>query len=130
MARVTVVNDNPEFLALMGEVLEAERHVAFTIDGSDGGVVDRVGTSRPDLVILDLRMGSDGLAGWDLYQRVRGRPGAERLPMLLCSADLQALEEIRARIHSETAIGVLAKPFAIDELLAEVDRLLAASVDD
>ncbi len=57
VARVTVVNDNPEFLELMRELIEDERHVVTTIDGDRDDALALVVASRPELLIIDLRNG-------------------------------------------------------------------------
>ena len=127
MARVTVVNDNPDFLELMREVLEDERYEATTIDGLREDVLDAVRGSRPELVILDVRLSSEGLLGWDLAQKIRRDREFEDLPVLLCSADLQALHDIEEELEGQRAVEVLPKPFGIDQLTGVVDRLLARS---
>lgn len=127
MARITVVNDNPEFLALMEEVLEDERYETTTIDGDRDDALDLVRGSRPELLILDLRLSSEGLRGWDLAQEIRRDRRFEDLPVLLCSADLQALRDIEEQLKGHHAVEVLPKPFGIDHLTGSVDRLLAES---
>ena len=128
MARITVVNDNPEFLELMSEVLESERYETTTVDGGRPDVLDLVRSSRPDLLIIDLRLGNEGLHGWGLVQQIREEQALEGLPILLNSADLQALHEVEPVLEGRRPIEVLAKPFGIDELTATIDRLLAESV--
>lgn len=127
MARVTVVNDNPEFLELMREVLEDERYETTTIDGGREDALDAVRSSRPELLILDLRLSSEGLLGWDLAQEIRRDRQFEDLPVLLCSADLQALRDVEEELEGQRAVEVLPKPFGIDQLTGVVDRLLARS---
>lgn len=127
MARVTVVNDNLEFLELMREVLEAEGYEATTIDGVREVALDAVRSSRPELLILDLRLSSEGLLGWDLAQEIRRDRQFEDLPVLLCSADLQALRDVEEELEGQRAVEVLPKPFGIDQLTGVVDRLLARS---
>jgi CheY-like chemotaxis protein len=127
MARVTIVNDNPEFLELMGEVLESERHETTKVGGDRPITLDVVRRSRPDLLILDLRLGSDELHGWDTAQEIRRDPEMAELPILLCSADLPALEMTRQRLEGQRAVEVLPKPFGIDELMAAIDGLLRTS---
>lgn len=127
MARVTVVNDNPEFLELMREVLEDECYETTTIDGVREDALDAVRSSRPELLILDLRLSSEGLLGWDLAQEIRRDRQFEDLPVLLCSADLQALRDVEEELEGQRAVEVLPKPFGIDQLTGVVDRLLARS---
>ncbi|MBW3612802.1 MAG: response regulator [Chloroflexi bacterium] len=127
MTRVTVVNDDPEFLELMGEVLQTEGFEATTIDGDRADVLDHIRTSRPEVLIVDLRMEGNQLHGWDVAQEMRRRPAFEALAVLLCSADLPALHALEAQLQEQRAVAVLPKPFGIDQLTRAVRRLLAES---
>ena len=127
MARVTVVNDNPEFLALVQDILEDDRYEATTIDGDRPDALEAVRESRPDLLMIDLRMGSDGLHGWDIAQQVRADSVFDGLPVLICSADVLALKELEADLDRTQHVGTLTKPFSIDELTESIDELLAES---
>ena len=72
--RITVVNDNPEFLELVRDILEDEHYAATTIDGDVEDALERIVESRPCLVILDLRLGTDELHGWNIAQQLRREP--------------------------------------------------------
>ena len=124
MARITVVNDNPEFLALVDEILEADRYESTTIDGDQPDALAAIEASRPDLLMIDLRMGSDGLHGWSIAQQVRARPSFDRLPILICSADVPALKALEGELAQTQHVASLVKPFGIDELTEAIDRLL------
>lgn len=125
MARVTVVNDNPEFLALVQDILQDDRYEATTIDGDRPDALDAVRESGPDLLMIDLRMGSDGLHGWDIAQQVRAEPAFDGLPVLICSADVLALKELEGDLERTLHVGTLTKPFSIDDLTESIDQLLA-----
>jgi len=125
MACVTVVNDNPEFLALVRDILEDDRYDTTTIDGDRADALDAIRASRPDLLMIDLRMGSDGLHGWDIAQQVRADPAFDGLPVLICSADVLALKALEEDLDAKQHVGTLVKPFSIDELTAAIDDLLA-----
>jgi CheY-like chemotaxis protein len=123
--RITVVNDNPEFLDLLRDILKDEHYAATAIDGDLAGALDRVIASRPDLLIVDLRMGSDELHGWDIAQQLRREPSLEGLPLLICSADVLALQALANDLDETKQVRTLPKPFAIAELTAAIDGLLA-----
>jgi CheY-like chemotaxis protein len=125
MTRITVVNDNPDFLALVRDILEDDRYDTTTIDGDRADALDAVRASRPDLLMIDLRMGSDGLHGWDIAQQVRADPNFDGLPVLICSADMQALQSVEGALDATQHVGSLMKPFSIDDLVAAIDGLLA-----
>jgi CheY-like chemotaxis protein len=125
MARITVVNDNPEFLDLVHDILESDRYDATTIDGDRSDALDAIRASRPDLLMIDLRMGAEGLHGWDIAQQVRAEPDFEQLPILICSADVPALTALEADLEETNHVSSLVKPFSIDDLTGAIDELLA-----
>lgn len=125
MTRITVVNDHPEFLDLVHDILEGDRYNTVTIDGDREDALDSIRASRPDLLMIDLRMGSDELHGWDIAQQVRTDPNFDGLPILICSADLQALEALEQDLEVTRNVRKLEKPFRIDDLTDAIDGLLA-----
>ena len=125
MARVTVVNDNPEFLELIREILESDRFEATTIDGDQADALDRIRASRPDVLMIDLRLGRDGLHGWRVAQEVRRDPELDGVPILVCSGDVFALRDIEADLATSKHVAALEKPFSIDQLTDTIDELLA-----
>jgi CheY-like chemotaxis protein len=127
MARVTVVNDNPEFLELVHDILEDDRYDATTIDGDRGDALQLILATRPDVLMIDLRLGSDGLHGWRIAQEVRREPGLDDVPVLVCSADTFALKQIGDELAATQRVEVLTKPFSVDQLTDAIGRLLASS---
>ena len=123
--RITVVNDNPEFLELVHDILEGDRYDATTIDGDRPDALARIRESRPDLLIIDLRLGTQGLNGWRIAQKVRAEEEFDGLPVLVCSADVLALKEIEEDLARERQVESLSKPFSIGQLTEAVDRLIS-----
>jgi CheY-like chemotaxis protein len=125
VARVTVVNDNPEFLELVGEILTQDRYETTLVDGDAPDAIERVRGSQPDVLMIDLRMGHDELHGWRVVQQVRADASFADLPILLCSADSRALQAIEGELADTHNVVTLTKPFQIDELMHRVDELLS-----
>lgn len=128
MARVTVVNDTPDFLDLVHDILEGDRYETTLIDGDQDDAFELVRASRPDLLMIDLRLGGQGLSGWEIAQRVREEPNLQGLPVIVCSADLQAMSELESDLAGTRHVATLPKPFEIEELTDTIDRLLAEAV--
>lgn len=124
MARVTVVNDNPEFLELVREILEDDRYETTTIDGDRADTIDAIKASRPDLLMIDVRLGVEGDHGWEIAQRVRADEAFADLPVVLCCTDPLALEELAEDIDASRRVVTLTKPFSIDQLTDAVDRAI------
>ncbi len=127
MSRITVVNDNPEFLELVGEILTDERHVVTLVDGDGADALARVKESRPELLLIDLRMGGDELHGWHMALQVRADADLASVPVLVCSADVRAMTTIGEKLETTRLVALLQKPFSIDDLTAKIDELLAAA---
>ena len=108
--RVTVVNDNPEFLELVRDILEDDEYATTTIDGDVDGALERVIASRPDLVVLDLRLGTDKLHGWEIAQELRREPSLEGLPVIICSADVLALQALADDLADTKQVGRYGSP--------------------
>jgi CheY-like chemotaxis protein len=125
MARVTVVNDTPDFLDLVHDILEGDRYETTLIDGDRDDAYEVVRASRPDLLMIDLRLGGEGLSGWEIAQKVRADPNFVGLPVIVCSADLRAMSELKGDLAGTRHVATLPKPFGIDELIDTIDRLLA-----
>src|SRR5438105_3246908 len=95
--RITVVNDNPEYLQLMHALLdENSGYDVTTIDGDAMVDMEPVRTSQADLLIMDLRWRGDGLAGWDILLAVRGAAALGELPIILCTGDVHPKENAEA----------------------------------
>jgi CheY-like chemotaxis protein len=125
MAHVTVVNDSPEFLDLVHDILEGDRYDTTLIDGDRPDVLELIRSSQPDLLMIDVRLGVPGDHGWEIAQEVRSEPRFEELPVLLCSADMLALEALESDLAETRSIATLEKPFTVEQLVATIDQLLA-----
>ncbi len=121
--RVTVVNDSPEFLELVRDILADERIPTVMVDGDRDDALERIRESRPDVLMVDLRMGSDELHGWEIAQEIRRDAALADVPILVCSADLTALESIQDQLDDTRRVGTLTKPFSIDHLYEAIDAL-------
>jgi two-component system copper resistance phosphate regulon response regulator CusR len=111
--RILVVEDEPRILAFVARGLEAE---GFAVDASGDGAeaLEHARRSRPDFVVLDLLLPRlDGLTV--LRELKRERPD---LPVLVLSARSDLPTKLRG--FELGANDYLAKPFAIDELIARI----------
>jgi DNA-binding response OmpR family regulator len=121
--RIAVVDDSPELLALMGDALGFDG-AEIALLGSDTTVDDIVATV-PDLLVLDLRFGADGFVGLDIIRRARLHLDLRHVPIIVCSAALDALIEHEAELSATPNLSILPKPFSLTDLEACVGEALA-----
>ncbi|MEP6468650.1 MAG: response regulator [Chloroflexota bacterium] len=122
---VVVVNDNPEFLDLMADVLHDERYPATVIDGDREDAVELIRAAVPQVLIIDLRLGKDELHGWEVVQEVRRDSELREVPALICTGDTIALDALDEQLAGMRRVETLLKPFSIDELMAKLQTLMA-----
>ncbi len=111
---VLVVDDDPDILDALSEILEAEGYgVTRARNGQEA--LERLSPERPDLILLDLMM--PVMDGWAFARHMRERgPGLSELPIIVLSAD----RNVGARARDIGAVGHLAKPFELSDLLSLV----------
>jgi two-component system, OmpR family, response regulator len=111
--RVTVVDDSPELLALLGDVLRFDGVDVSLFDG--GTTLHDIDESAPDLLVLDLRLASDGLTGMQMIRHVRSDQVLRDVPIVVCSAALDEVREHEEELSRTPRVFVLPKPFSLDE---------------
>jgi CheY-like chemotaxis protein len=92
--------------------------VLVAADGEEGLRLAEL--EHPDLILLDLMM--PGISGWDVLTAIRTRPQLQKTPVVIMTASLREGEKEKARAMG--AVGYLAKPFSVDELLRQVKQVL------
>lgn len=128
MARITVVDDYPDFLSAMYAILDGiEGHAVAAFTGADT-TVDELVRTRPDLLILDLHVAEGQDAGLSIGTLVQADPSLRHVPIIICSGDMQGLRT-RATKLREHGVYTLAKPFDMADLTALVNRALTGGPD-
>jgi CheY-like chemotaxis protein len=124
VARVTVINDDPDFLDVMGDVLEALGHEARVM-AAQPATLDDIASTRPDLLIVDLRLESSVLNdGWGVVVGSRAHDELRGVPVVLCTADAEFVRTRGHEISALTDVHPLPKPFGVDALEELIGRLL------
>ncbi|QDU69551.1 response regulator transcription factor [Engelhardtia mirabilis] len=76
---------------------------------------------RPDLMLLDISMPAGG--GLSIVERLREHPDAPEIPFVVLTASKR--EEYRQEAATLGAGGYFEKPYRSEELVAEIQRVLA-----
>jgi CheY-like chemotaxis protein len=125
MAKVLVIDDEADVRKIVVRVLERESHELFEAeDGVQG--MELFHLHKPDLVITDIFMPSQ--EGIETIKQIRAESPAVRVLAMSGGGSGAADAYLRMSNHLG-ADATLTKPFRAPELIACVDRLLAAGED-
>jgi two-component system phosphate regulon response regulator PhoB len=119
---ILVVEDEASLLTLLRYNLEKQGfRVEEAADGQEALL--RVAETKPDLILLDWMLPS--LSGIEVCRQIRRRPATRDLPIIMVTARTEDQDAVRALDIG--ADDYIAKPFAMDALLARIRALLRRS---
>jgi DNA-binding response OmpR family regulator len=118
--RVLVVEDEDN-IAIALEFLILREGYRHDRVASGAEALPRIRDTRPDLVLLDVMLPE--ISGYDICQGIRTDPGLAGVKVLMMTARGSAME--RRKGIELGADGFISKPFELQDLRAEVRRLLA-----
>ena len=120
--RVFAVNNSPDFLLIVRELLEAEGYAVTTSD-FEPNVFTQIVMRQPDALMIDVSPGKS--AGWDLLRRLHTEPVSTDTPVLVTSTSPALLEQAREEA-AEYGMNrsFLTKPMDLDELLATLREMI------
>lgn len=121
MRTLLVVDDEPDVRLLVRLAFERAGYEVVEAAGGQDAIA-WLAHSRPDCVLLDLRM--PGVDGWAVLDHLRASGAIERVPVVVQSAHARGPTE--SQVLDAGARAFLAKPFSVDGLVATVDRVLRA----
>jgi CheY-like chemotaxis protein len=124
--RVSVLNDNADFLDLMAAILDEDAGYDVQLFNGQETSIAELAASRPDLIIVDLLLG--GASGWEIVTLARADAELSDIPIIVCSADVSALRERSEELERIGRVHVLPKPFGIDEITRLVEDLVGRAV--
>lgn len=117
-------------ILLADDSLTIQKVVELTFSDSDYELVcvsngqkalDRVRDDRPDLILADVVMPEKN--GYEVCEMIKGDPATARIPVVLLSGTFEPFD--RARAERIGADAIVPKPFDSQQLLAQVEALLA-----
>jgi len=119
---VLIVDDEPDVVTMWQRSLLMEGfEVLCAYDGISA--VDMAEVDKPDLVLLDIMMPM--MSGYDVCRQIKANPATEHIPVL-CVTSAQS-PEVRENAQAAGAQGLLIKPFATRELVAQINRYLPSA---
>jgi CheY-like chemotaxis protein len=125
--RILVVDDTPALLDVVRACLESEGYQVETCLESRHAV-RLAREQRPDVIMLDVVMPE--VSGWEVLEQLRADALLAQTPVIVCTAWVaEALGRmVELQRGPDQHLGLLPKPFEIDELIEVVDSVTSAAL--
>lgn len=121
MARVLIIDDDFEIVAILTEILKVEGHdISSANEPVEGMQMAR--KVKPELIILDYHM--PGNTGSHLYESFRRNNATKLTPILFMSGEADPAQ-IMAEISDTEGSRFLPKPVKLEEFRRTVREMLA-----
>ena len=119
--KVLIAEDEPDAARLLTHMLE--RHGYLTLVAADGyETLLMARREKQGLILLDLRM--PGMDGYEALTRLKRDVKTRDIPIIAMSAYAPDYQSERERLLSRGAAEFLSKPFTIELLVAELERVM------
>jgi CheY-like chemotaxis protein len=119
-------------ILLADDSLTIQKVVELTFSDSDFDLVcvgngsralERVHEDRPDVILADVVMPEKN--GYEVCEAIKGDPATSRIPVVLLTGTFEPFD--RARAERIGADAIVSKPFDSQQLISQVEALLARS---
>ncbi|MGB2757592.1 MAG: response regulator [Acidimicrobiia bacterium] len=120
MARVLVVDDDPEIRDLLSVNLAASGHEV--LDAQDGpSALELLASARPDVILLDVMMPT--MDGFEVLEQLKKADASvASIPVVMVTG--RTAPEDRFRGGVEGALVYVTKPFDLEVVIATIEQLL------
>ena len=126
MTTILVVDDTPSLLDTVRGCLEDEGYRVVTCLESRHAV-RLAQEERPDVIMLDVVMPE--VSGWEVLAQLRADASFARTPVIVCTAYVaEAMGRLAELKGPDQHLGLLPKPFEIEELIEVADSVTNAAL--
>jgi len=117
--RVLVVDDEPNNLQLMAEILNNLYNLSFAPNGVKA--LEITNKLKPDIILLDIMMPE--MDGYEVCKRLKTEESTKNIPVIFVTAKVEDVDEVRG--FKLGAIDYITKPFRPSIVKARVKNHLA-----
>jgi two-component system alkaline phosphatase synthesis response regulator PhoP len=123
---ILIVDDTPALLDVVRKCLQEEGYRVHTCLESRYAV-ELARAEKPDVIMLDVVMPE--VSGWEVLAALREDPSFARTPVIVCTAYVaEALGRLAELKGPDQHLGLLPKPFELEELIEVVASVTAAAL--
>jgi len=116
---ILIVEDNPNNLKLMRDVLQFRGYTTLEAETGEAGVTLAL-ARQPALILMDVQL--PGMDGSTAMKTLKANPGTQRIPIIAMTA--LAMKGDKERLLAEGFDGYMSKPVAIKEIPKMVESYL------
>lgn len=113
---VLIVEDNFDLAEATKRFLEIKRLRVLISDGKN--LSELLAEDKPDIIILDISLGA--LDGREICRELKQNEETKSIPIIMLSAH----DRLSKAYDDDCADGYIMKPFALAELLGEIESLI------
>ena len=117
--KVLVVDDEPNNLQLLGQILQDQYQLSFATDGKKA--LDVAWKVKPDIILLDIMMPE--MDGYETCRRLKADPETSKIPVIFVTAMGEMEDERRG--FEVGGVDYITKPVSAPIVLARVSIHLA-----
>src|SRR4051794_40698911 len=124
---IMVLNHQHDMLELLEGLLTKEGY-AVTLHSAKMQNLEDVRTLNPALIILDQFRGGD-FDVWEFVQKLKLASDTALIPVIVCTFEVAFVQQSEQHLRTKE-IGVVLKPYDIEELLQAVFNAIGSGVDE
>ena len=125
MKKIMIVDDNPDCLLSVKEVLE-NKDGDYKVTCVSSGIrclKSLENNEIPDLILLDIMMPK--MSGWETLKNLQENPLWKNIPVVFLTARTDDIAENAGKF---LATDYIKKPFDMDDLKRKIDNILKSSI--
>jgi sigma-B regulation protein RsbU (phosphoserine phosphatase) len=124
--KLLIVDDEPDALLILAKTLLARGYNVMTAE-SGLQAINLVKMGKPDLILLDILM--PGMDGTQVAAALQEDPTTQNIPVIFLTCLVtKETQEIGEKYHGAVRYSFMSKPYNLDDLLTEIERLIGARV--
>jgi DNA-binding response OmpR family regulator len=117
--RVMIVDDDPDILISIKQILEAEGYKVYTFDNGEDCLKELDEGKKPTLIILDVMMPT--MSGWEIHRKLGERSSWRKIPVIFLTA---RINETAEEMYKRYGVAHIKKPFDIVEFKERIENIL------
>jgi CheY-like chemotaxis protein len=124
--KLLIVDDEPDAVLILAKTLSA-RGYEVTTAGRGQQAIMLAKAEKPDMILLDILM--PDMDGTQVAAVLQEDPTTQNIPVIFLTCLItKKTQEIELRYHDAGRYAFIAKPYDLDNLLMEINRLICARV--